>query len=238
MTAGARRKLLVALFDDAASGSVEELAHRTGVGRASASRELRTMQNLGLVVSERQGAREVFRTAKTAAADLLRQLSRSVPVRPVPRQSTRGELRSLGAPLWVPPRHVTEVEATLVAGVKEAHEDPTLATVLPLSFVGAAKRGLDLHRLLELARLAGEKAAVGFFLDVTGVVSKDKRFHEWARAFRDGRRSAERPFFFGESRFTKLLAQKNTPAVARAWGFRMNLPMEAFAEAYGKHRQP
>lgn len=196
------------------------------------------MQSLGLVVSGRQGSSEAFRAAENAAADLLRQLSRSVPVQSGPRQSARGELRSLGAPLWVPPRKVGEVEAALVAGVKEAHEDPNLATVLPLSFVGAAKRGLDLHRLLELARLAGEKAAVGFFLDVTGVVSKDKRFHEWAKAFRDGRRSAERPFFLGETRFTKLLAQKNTPTVARAWGFRMNLPTEAFSEAYGKHHQP
>jgi hypothetical protein len=237
VTSGARRKLVSMLFDGATSGSLEELARTAVIGRASAHRELRAMQNLGLVVSGRQGGHEVFRASNTESAKLLRKLVKSAPEPMKLAKSARAELRTLGAPLWVKPRHVTDVEDALVRGVKEAHADPNLATVLPLSFVGAAERGLDPIRLLKLARDSGEKSAVGFFLDLTSLVTHDVRFNKWARAFRDRRCRAERPFFHGETRFTKMLAERNTPPVARDWGFRMNMPAEAFTDAYVKHRR-
>jgi len=235
ITANARRKLLVLLFGSEEGGSLEELAKRAGVGHASAHRELRKMQDLGLVVSERRGAREQFRPAATEASRLLRRLVKSAPEPATVENSARGELRALGAPLWVESRQVEDVEDALVRGVHEAHTDANLATVLPLSIAGAAKHGLDPERLLLLARDAGEKAAVGFFLDLTGMLARDPRLRGWANRFRDRRRRVQRPFFVGETRFARLLAERNTPPLARRWGFRMNLPQAAFASTYGKH---
>ena len=236
VTSHARRQLLTALFGgEARSGSLEELAKRAGVPRASAHRELRKMQDFGVVVSDRHGRRETFRAADGEPSQLLRRLVESRPEPVKVENSARGALRSLGAPLWVEPREVKDVEDALVRGVQEARTDANLATVLPLSFAGAAARGLDHERLLQLARDAGEKAAVGFFLDLTGTLTGDRRFRRWATRFRDRRRGVERPFFPGETRFGRLLAQRNTPRLARAWGFRMNLPAEAFAAAYEKH---
>jgi DNA-binding MarR family transcriptional regulator len=236
VSADARRKLLMVLFGgEADPRSLGELARRAGVPRASAHRELRKMQDFGLVISDRHGPRERFRASETEASRLLRRLVQSAPEPVKVENSARGELRALGAPLWVEPREPKDVEDALVRGAQEAHADPNLATVLPLSFAGAAARDLDSERLLQLARDAGEKAAVGFFLDLTGVLAGDRRLRRWATSFRDRRRGVVRPFFPGETRFVRMLAERNTPPLARAWGFRMNLPMEAFATAYGKH---
>ncbi|HUB05521.1 MAG TPA: hypothetical protein VMB50_00890 [Myxococcales bacterium] len=241
VTSKARRRLLTLLWRQGASGSASALAQQAHVAFASVHRELQAMKLLGLVVSRRENAAEVFRANEASPfAQVLHELSRPVPSMLAADPAavrTRGELRTLGAPLLDPPVDVSEVEAALVRGAALSHRDPTVARVLPLCFHRSVRdRHLDVDRLLRLARDSSEKQAVGFFLDLTGSLSGDRRLKRWASRFRD-RRCAEgaRSFFVESSPAAREAASQNTPAVARRWGLRMNMGLGAFKSMYEKH---
>jgi hypothetical protein len=123
----------------------------------------------------------------------------------------------------------------MVRGVVLAHRDPTVARVLPLSFKGAASRGVDPERLLQLARDRGEKQSVGFFLHLTGSLSGEAHFKKWAAPFRDARNSSLRSFFPESSSAAREAAEQNTPRLAKQWGLRMNMGLNTFKSMYEKH---
>ncbi len=241
VTSKARRRLLTLLWGERASGSVSALAARAHVAFASAHQELHAMKLLGLVSTAREGAAEVFRANEDSPfAEALRELVKTAALKaPAVEDAhavrTRGELRTLGAPLFDDPVEVLDVEAALVRATVLAHRDPTVARVLPLCFRGAAALGLDARRLLRLSRESGEKQTVGFFLDLTGVLSGESRFKRWAQAFRDRRHVSLSSFFAETSPAARVAAERNTPPVARRWGLRMNMGLDAFKSTYDKH---
>ena len=219
-------------------GSVAEFASRAGVGFASAYRELHAMRRLGLVTSDRGSGAESF-SANTAhpLASALRALTGSA--EPVARSEeadrTRGQLRALGAPLLDEPSATEgrDVEEILVRGAALAHRDPVVARTLPVCLFMTRDR-LDPDRLRKLARRFGEGQAVGFFLDLTGELSRDERLSEWSKSLRDHRFKAVRDFFWERSRsgLQRRLAEERTPEVARRWGFRMNMDLESFRSLF------
>ncbi|MEW5849050.1 MAG: hypothetical protein AB2A00_09550 [Myxococcota bacterium] len=199
------------------------------------------MKDLELVISERRGAAEVFRANPDHPdAALLRQLVQRRPVSP-PRdehaETVRGWLRDLGAPL-VNGRAATPApseEDALADALKLAHRDASVARVLPLC-LWYHRNHVDVARLGDRARADGEKHALGFMLDLTAEVCGDKRFAQWARELRDRRRRVVRDFFHGAptSRRARELAERNTPDVARRWGYRMNMDLENFRALFQK----
>jgi hypothetical protein len=237
----ARRRLLTLLWGNGAvSGTVAQLAAHAHVAFGSAYHELHEMKLLGLVTSAREDGGEVFRANKGSPyARLLRDLV-AAPATPAPSQAEasamRARLRALGAPFLEPAAKVTDIEQTLVEAVTFAHRDPAVARVLPLCFRNAADR-LEADRLLDLARKAGEKAAVGFFVDLTATLSHDARFRRWASMFRDQRYRARRSFFPDPSAVSRRVADKNTLPLARRWGFRMNMGLDVFRSALTKLRR-
>jgi hypothetical protein len=241
VTSKVRRRLLTLLWGQNASGSVSDLAKRAQVAFASTHRELHTMKLLGFVSSTRDHGAEVFRANEASPCagtlrDLVRTASHNMPpVDDAEAARTRGELRSLGAPLFDPPVEVSDVEVAMVRGVALAHRDPTVARVLPLSFKGAAARGVDPDRLLQVARDSGEKQSVGFFLHLTSLLSGEAYFRKWAAPFRDARNSALRSFFPESSSVAREAAERNTPGVAKQWGLRMNMSLDTFKSMYEKH---
>lgn len=240
VTSKARRRLLDLLWGQGAHGSVTELAKRAGVGFANAYRELHAMKRLGLAISARQVGAESFRAnAAHPLAGALRALvaAPSAGTPDVEAERTRGRLRALGAPLAAEPGRLdgSPVEEVLARGVALARRDPAVARALPLCFWKSRDR-IGPQRLRGAARSLGERQAVGFFLALTAQLSGDRRLAEWSRLFRDRRRRVVQDLFLvpAGSRFQGRLAEERTPAVARRWGFRMNMDLESFRSLFDR----
>ncbi len=240
VTSRARRHLLRRLWADRVSGSVSALARASGVSFAAAYRELEAMKATGLTVAERDGVATVYRanTAHPQAAVLTALLKATPPAHgDLEEQRLRGRLAAVGAPLGGPaPRNRRlPLEEVLADGLVLAHHSPTVARVLPVAFWRQRDK-LDYERLERAATLRDERQALGFYLELTGQLGGARRLVRRATHLRDRRRTALRPFFSGGRRpFARAAAQEKSPALARRWGFLMNMELESFATTFRKH---
>lgn len=244
VTSRARRQLLQLLWADGAEGSVSDLARRAGVSFAAAHRELEAMRAGGLARSERTGAALVYRrNPGYRQAGLVRRLLRegaagTAPLPVVDGERARGWLAAAGAPLLVS-RPVADrlprLEVVLAEGLTLSHEDASVARVLPLVFWRHRNR-LDPDALVDNATRRNERQALGFYLELTGHLGGDPRWDSLAQRLRDRRRTRAQPFFArSQGRMALALARRRTPALARRWGFLMNMDLESFASAFRKH---
>jgi hypothetical protein len=240
VTSRARRQLLRRLWADRVSGSVSALARASGVSFAAAHRELEAMKAAGLTVAERHGVATVYRAnlAHPHARVVMALLKATPGVRrDLEEQRLRGRLAALGAPLAGPPPRNPHLrpEEVLADGLVLAHHSPTVARVLPVAFWRQRDK-LDYERLERAATQRDERQALGFYLELTGQLGGDRRLVRRARALRDRRRTALRPFFSaGRGSFALAAAQEKSPALARRWGFLMNMELASFATAFHKH---
>lgn len=244
VTSRARRRLLRLLWAEGAAGSVSDLARTAGLSFASAHRELAAMRAEGLARAERTGAALVYRAHHAyGQAGLVRRLlgdeaagSGLPPV--TDSERVRGWLAAAGAPLLVSQRsrgRLPPLEEVLAEGLVLSHEDATVARVLP-QVLWRQRGRLEHGRLVRAATQRNERQALGFFLELTGLLGGDRRMASLSERLRDRRRTRPRPFFArAQGRMALALARKRTPALARRWGYLMNMDLDSFASAFGKH---
>ena len=244
VTSRSRRDLLRLLWVDGVAGSVSDLARRARVSFAAAHRELEAMRAEGLAMCERAGAALVYRAdRKHPQAALVGRLftegKEAAGRPPSPHaEKVRGWLAAVGAPLLVSERvagRMPELEEVLAEGLALSHLDATAARVLPLVFWQHRDR-LDYARLVREATRRNERQTLGFFLELTGRLSRDPRFTSLSRRLRDRRRSRTRLFFARpHGRMALAAARRKTPRLARRWGYLMNMGLDSFASAFAKH---
>lgn len=242
VTGRTRRELLRLLWAKEAAGSVSEFSRRAGVRYAAVHRELKAMRATGLAVCERTGRQIVYRAnPRHPQAALVRELVRDRDPQmderlPEAAEKVRAWLRASGAPLWAPLlRRAPPLEEVVAAGVALAHCDATVALVLPILLWRQRDR-LDYDRLVREATRLDERQALGFFLELASRLGGDARLRRVARRLRDRRRRRVGLFFsLPHGRFRLALARKNTPRLARKWGFLMNETLEDFASTFAKH---
>ena len=240
VTSRARRQLLRRLWAERVRWSVSALARASGLSFAAAHRELDAMKAAGLTVAERDGVATVYRANLAhPQADALTALLAPRPAGhdDSEEQRLRGQLAALGAPLAGPAPRSRRLpsEEVLADGLVLAHHSPTVARVLPVAF-WRQRDDLDYERLERAATLRDERQALGFYLELTGKLGGDRRLVRRASGLRDRRRTALRPFFSGgRGSFARAAAQEKSPALARRWGFLMNMELESFATAFRKH---
>jgi hypothetical protein len=202
------------------------------------------MRAEGLARAERAGAELVYRAnpGYREAGLVRRLLGRQVPSSAssplAGSERVRGWLAAAGAPLLVSRRAKgprPSLEEVLAEGLVLSHEDATVARVLPLVLWRHRGR-LDPGRLVGAATLRNERQALGFLLELTGLLAKDPRLASLAKPLRDRRRTRPRPFFArAQGRMALALARRKTPALARRWGYLMNMDLDSFASAFRKH---
>lgn len=197
------------------------------------------MKAAGLTVAERDGVATVYRANLAhPQADVLTALLTATPPAHVDseEQKLRGQLATLGAPLAGPAQKSRRLpEDVLADGLVLAHHRPTVARVLPVAFWRQRDK-LDYERLERAATLRDERQALGFYLELTGQLGGDRRLVRRASGLRDRRRRALRPFFSGgRGPLARAAAQEKSPALARRWGFLMNMELESFATTFRKH---
>jgi hypothetical protein len=240
VTSRARRQLLRRLWADRVKGSVSALGRASGVSFAAAHRELEAMKAAGLAVVDREGVATTYRAnVAHPQADLLTALLRAAePARGTSEeQRLRGQLAGLGAPLGGPrqARRPPPPEEVLADGLVLAHNRPTVARVLPVAFWRQRDK-VTFERLERAATLRNERQTLGFYLELTGLLGGDQQLVRRASLLRDRRRTALRPFFSGgRGSFSRAVAVEKTPALARRWGFFMNMELESFAATFQKH---
>jgi hypothetical protein len=245
VTSRARRELLLMLFGQGAEGSVSALARRAGVSFAAAHRELQAMRAAGLARAGRVGGAVVYSAdGASPDAELVRRLVEASGAGsqspPSPHAETvRGWLAAVGAPLLVsrPAKGALPVvEEVLADAVALSHRDAAVARVLPL-VLWRHRDTLDHEELVRQVSARNERQALGFFLELTGSLGGDPRLMARARRLRDRRRTRARPFFaVPPGRRALALARSRTPALARRWGYLMNMGLESFTSTFEKHR--
>jgi hypothetical protein len=86
-----------------------------------------------------------------------------------------------------------------------------------------------------MAQAKGRARTLGFFLDLAARLSGDRRFRSAAAALRPASLRASTNFFTShQGSLARALADQNTPPVARSWGYRMNMGMDAFESMFAK----
>jgi DNA-binding transcriptional ArsR family regulator len=243
VTRRVRRELMRVLWAEGSDGNVSELSRKARVSFAAAYRELEDMRAVGLARSERKGNRVLYRAKldhpqATLVRELVKGLNQEKPQRKeeAASQRVRGELRALGAPLGAAPASDKRPpEHALAAGLTLAHEDATVARVFPL-VLWLNRDRVNYEELAAQATRRNERQALGYFLELAGRLGKEPRLVATAKALRDRRRTRPQPFFSKtHGRRALEAARRNTPPVARRWGYLMNMGLDSFASAFAKH---
>lgn len=241
VTSKTRRKLLQLLWRDGVSGTVSDLADKAGVAFAGAHKELSAMAKAGVATAEWTGGRREFSAnLKHPMAKSLRQL---VNDRETERNSVdvdmtglRGNLAFLGLPVnarKVSPKPGSKLEALLAHAADLAQVDASVARTLPLLFFKYRDQ-VDFDVLKQESRKLGNKQQVGFFLELAGLLGGSTRLKRASHRFLDKRYSVPRSLFRNQTTLAEQVAETRTPELAKKWGFRMNMPLDAFKVVFDK----
>jgi hypothetical protein len=131
-------------------------------------------------------------------------------------------------------RAAPDLERLDVEALALCRRDPSLARALPV-LLWRRRGDLDMAKLRRLAGGRGRERTLGFFLDVAARLSGDRRLRSAATALRPSSPFPTANFFANrQGRLARALAEQNTPAVARSWGYRMNMGMDAFESMFAK----
>jgi len=241
VTSKTRRKLLKLLWRDGENGTAAELANKSGVAFAGAYKELKAMTSSELANAEWKNGRKVFSANKShPMAQLLNELVKeSVEKKEVGEKesnSLRENLAFLGLPVSAHktrPDPGTSIEALMAQAADLSQNDASVARSLPVLFHKLREK-LDFETLKNESLKRGNRHQVGFFLELTGKLSRDEKLTRVSRNFLDHRFRVPRQFFKNESEseVAKQLAELRTPELAKKWGWRMNMGEDAFAKTY------
>jgi len=241
VTSKTRRALLQLLWRDGVSGTATDLADKSGVAFAGAYRELKAMVESDLAKVEWSDGRKVFSANKAhpMAAVLRKLVNQSEAGKNTlseEKQNLRENLAFLGLPVSAPktaPEPGVTVETLLVEAANLAQEDASVARSLPVLF-HKVRDTLDFDVLKHESWKMGNKHRVGFFLELAGELGNDRRLTEAAGGFMDHRYKVPKQFFNKQTRLSEQVAEMRTPKLARKWGWRMNMGLDAFASTYEK----
>jgi hypothetical protein len=90
-------------------------------------------------------------------------------------------------------------------------------------------------KLRRLAQGKRRERTLGFFLDLAARLSGDRRLRAAAAALRSSSPHQSTNFFTNrQGALARALSEQNTPAVARFWGYRMNMGMDVFESMFAK----
>lgn len=235
-----RREFLKALRSERGGLTVRQLARRVGVAYSNAHREVDRLLRTDLLRAQRVGNALVCRwNSRCSLAKALDPLITGTRGG-ADEETLYGNLKRWGAPLVKggPPARNLPLEETLGRALLLARQHPEVARVWPL-VLARNRNATDLGELERVARSLGQKRTLGFFLALTGRLSRDPSLAKFAKRFRDDRtRRAEDFFLFPQGDRARGLAEENTPSLAREWFFRMNMPVEGFESLFQKFVKP
>src|SRR5450755_1083895 len=150
----------------------------------------------------------------------------------------RAWLAHYGAPLYgesmLSGHAAPDLEKLVIDALALSRRDPAVTRALPV-LLWRRRSDLDMAKLRRLAQAKGRERTLGFFLDLAARLSGDRRLRSAAAALRPSSPRPSTNFFTNhQGPLARVLADQNTPPVARAWGYRMNMGMDAFESMFAK----
>lgn len=238
------RAFLELLVSGAEAYSKTDLAKLSGLPYATAHAEVSKLESMGLLVKETSGRNAKYRmvlSPEVRSAFLLvfnlKGRDRTVNS----ERDLRTSLQELGAPivLDVLPNdsHMPEqnLEETLVRASVHAKKDPSVARTLPLAIFRNSEN-LDPELLKYWATRLGAKQELGMFLELSSTLAHSPKLKKMSQKFKDARVKETKDFFETGSALLRKLSERNTPAVARRWKFRMNMSMDSFQSTFDRFK--
>ncbi|MCB0342215.1 MAG: hypothetical protein H6626_00150 [Pseudobdellovibrionaceae bacterium] len=239
-----RKRLLGLFLNEGLEGSVHSLSKIASASYAVTYDELMSMKAAELVKEVQRGRAKIFSLNEDyCELDLLKKLFDAEKATKVSRdwdkESVKASLVFYGAPLQEKGKSVAELslEETLVLGVLYSKQESYLLRTLPL-VLWRHRKEVSFDRLMHFALKYDIKREVGFVLDLTGKLSKYRKFSKEAGKFVDGRHRKSESFF-QKARITgaqTTLEELNTPRLARKWLFTMNVGMDSFESFFEKFK--
>lgn len=149
-------------------------------------------------------------------------------------EATAQTLVALGAPLtgWKA-NQVLSPDLAFLNGLEFAKENATVLRALPLVLARQWRR-FDWARLEQAARERGLLALLGMVSELTAALADLPELARWAQKFWEPA-SKPRHLFGVRNEFERELAEVRSPAVARKWGFLMNMGEDSFRALYERH---
>jgi hypothetical protein len=229
------------LWRDDMRGSVSALARQARLGFSTAHGELEEMRAAGVAVAERAGTELLYRAdLDHPESELFRRLA-ALP--DAPAELTRPHddqvltwLANVGAPVGLrdPNTPTPPLEHVVSAALSLSHREPAVARVLPV-VLWRHRRNMDMAKLAEEATRYDERQALGYFLELAGRLGADAQLRATARSLHDQRRRRFQMFFAGHhGPYEVALTRRNTPPVAKKWGYLMNMPVDSFRSTFEK----
>lgn len=235
-----RRRLLATLWAHPQGLSMRALSREAGVTYSAAHRELSHMAQAELVQTQSDGKALLRKwNYQNPAAKRLKRMLSTTPSQPRGEQDSDTlywNLKRWGAPLMEAgtPGQRLSLEETLARALSLARHRSEVARVWPVVFA-KNRSETNLERLAALANRLGQKMALGFFLALSGRLLDDHTLSRTASRLRDGRYKKVEDFFrMDRGERARELAERNTPALAKRWLYRMNMPLESFESTFRK----
>jgi len=150
------------------------------------------------------------------------------------RKRVAETLVAMGAPLagWMPRAQLPREEA-LAAALQLALEDATVLRVLPVALAKNWTQ-VDWAQLERAARDRQLLQLLGMLVELTGELTHQPELTRKAGAWWKPN-SAPRFLPSPRNRFDRELAEHGTPAVARKWGFLVNMGEDSFRSLLERH---
>lgn len=238
------RTFLELLVSGSEAYSKTDLAKLSGLPYATAHAEVSKLESMSLLVKQTSGRNAKYRMVlspevRNAFLLVFNLKGRDPTVNS--ERALRASLQELGAPivLDVLPtvRHVPEqtLEEILARASVQAKKDPSVARTLPLAlFKNFESVNQDL--LKYWATRLNAKQELGMFLELSSALAHSPKLKRLSRKFKDERVKEMKDFFETSSPLMRKLAERNTPAVARRWKFRMNMSMDSFKSTFDRFK--
>lgn len=233
------RRLAELLWADGLAASIHEFSQMSGLPYATAHDLLQKMEKMGLVQKTKHG-RAILFSSKLASQDLklLKTLLGTT-------KSTKRKFLSAFPEMNLPlvgdfpelqKEKAQSIEELLVKVVVLAKKNASLLRTLPL-LVKRLGEKLRVHQLTYWSKRHHVDRELGFVLDLTAELSKNKKFSLLARQLKD-KRWSKQTFFFekenGLKGFQAKLTEQNTPDLAKKWFLKLNMGLDSFESTYSK----
>lgn len=238
----AQKKLASLVWGQQLKASVREFSLMSGLSYATTYEELHCMEELGLVKKELHGRSTLYSSSLSKEdKSLLKKLFPDELEASQNKSNFGSTLMELGLPYVgnvddLGQEPFADLEELAVRAVEKAKSSATLARALPV-VLAKLLLGLDKHRLLYWAKKYEVKKELGFFVELTGALSKDKRLKKLAQYFYDNRWSKD-DFLFEDEKNSKgyqaRLVAENTPQLAKHWHLKMNMGLDSFETLFEK----
>jgi hypothetical protein len=240
----AQKKLAFLIWGQGLEASVREFSLMSGLGYATAYEELHHMEQLGLVKKAHQGRSTLY--SSTLSKEEQSVFKKLLPTAPEMSRKNKGfasMLLELGLPYVgnadeLGQEPVADLEELVVRAVKKTKRSSALARALPV-LLAKLLSSQDKHRLLYWAKKYGVKKELGFFVELTSCLSKDKQFKKLAHYFYDNRWAKDEFLFESEKNqkgFQAQLVTENTPELAKRWHLKMNMGLDSFESLFVKFK--